>query len=155
MRPGPPDSRKSIDCLTGFGLTNKERTIMIRLIVRFNGSVVRELETDQQEITIGRNGDNELQIDNIAVSGNHAVIRKEKNHYVIEDLESTNGTFVNQTCVNRRVLRERDLITIGKHSLAVAFTKFGVHGRGENISDLEKTYQLESDQQREIFKRQV
>ncbi len=128
---------------------------MIRLIVKFNGSVIRELETDHQEITIGRNGDNELQIDNIAVSGKHARIIREKNNYIIEDLESTNGTFVNQKRVDRRVLRERDLITIGKHSLFVAFTKFGIHGRGENISDIEKTYQLESDQQRKIFRKQL
>jgi pSer/pThr/pTyr-binding forkhead associated (FHA) protein len=131
------------------------RKIMIKLIVKFKGSVIRELETDQQEITIGRNGDNELQIDNIAVSGRHARIVRENNNYVIEDLESTNGTFVNQKRVNRRVVRERDLITIGKHSLAVTFLKFGVHGRGENISDIEKTYQLEADQQREIFRRQL
>jgi pSer/pThr/pTyr-binding forkhead associated (FHA) protein len=135
--------------------SNIGRKIVIKLIVRFNGSVVRELETDHQDITIGRNGDNELQIDNISVSGHHARIIRENNKYIVEDLESTNGTFVNLKRVTRRVLREKDMITIGKHSLTVALTKFGVHGRGEDISEIEKTYQLESDQQKEIFRKQL
>lgn len=133
---------------------------MIRLSVRFNGTVIQESEFDQDEITIGRNADNAVQIDNVTVSGKHArIIREENKHleekytYMIEDLESTNGTFVNDKRINLRILREKDMITVGKHTIAVSFRKFGMQDRGGNISDIEKTQRLESDRQKRIINR--
>lgn len=128
---------------------------MIRLQVKFNGRVIQELESEQDEIAIGRNADNDLQIDNVTVSGRHARIIKEKNKYLVEDLDSTNGTYVNEKKVGRRVLRERDLITLGKHSIAVSFASFGVQARGQAIDEIEKTFKLEPGQQRQVFKKQL
>lgn len=133
---------------------------MIRLSVRFNGAVIQEKEFDQDEITIGRNANNAVQIDNVTVSGKHArIIREQTTYleerytYIIEDLESTNGTFVNEKKVTLRVLREKDLITVGKHTIAVSFRKFGIQDRGQSISEIEKTQQLEPDHQKKIIKR--
>ncbi|RJP26222.1 MAG: FHA domain-containing protein [Candidatus Abyssobacteria bacterium SURF_5] len=133
---------------------------MIRLSIRFNGAVIQELEFDQDEITIGRNADNSVQIDNVTVSGKHARILRERNQhleekyrYIVEDLESTNGTFVNEKKVARRVLREKDLITVGKHTIAVSFRKFGLQERGQSISEIEKTQRLEPDRQKQILRK--
>jgi pSer/pThr/pTyr-binding forkhead associated (FHA) protein len=133
---------------------------MIRLSIRFNGTVIQDLEFDQDEITIGRNRDNAVQIDNVTVSGKHARIIREKNKYLeakytymLEDLESTNGTFVNDKRISLRVLREKDLITVGKHAISVSFRKFGMQDRGQNISEIEKTQRLEPDRQKQIIKK--
>jgi len=56
---------------------------------------VKELKIDKDEIIIGRDPGNDVQIDNIAVSREHAKIVRDQNYYLIEDLNSTNGTFVN------------------------------------------------------------
>ncbi len=68
---------------------------MLRIILKFNSTVIKELKIDQDEIIIGRDSGNDVQIDNAAVSREHAKIIRGPNYYLIEDLNSTNGTFVN------------------------------------------------------------
>ena len=103
---------------------------MLRILLKFNDAVLREIESGKEEITIGRDAENDIQIDNIAVSGEHARILKGPYHYLIEDLNSTNGTFVNEEKITKRVLEENDAITIGKHTLVVAFKEHGSKSRG-------------------------
>lgn len=67
----------------------------MRIIVKFSSKVINELKIDQDEVIIGRDADNDVQIDNVAVSREHAKIIRGPNSYFIEDLNSTNGTFVN------------------------------------------------------------
>ena len=89
---------------------------MAKLLLMFGGSI-KKIEIDKDVITIGRKPGNDVQIDNLAVSGFHAKIVKEAGQYLIEDLNSTNGTFVAQKRVSRCALRNNDVITVGKHTL--------------------------------------
>jgi len=127
---------------------------MLRILLKFNDAVLREIETGKQEITIGRDAENDIQIDNIAVSGEHARILKGPDHYFIEDLNSTNGTFVNEEKITKRVLEENDAITIGKHTLVVAFKKHGGKSQSVKISDIERTWKLETKRHKEMLKKQ-
>jgi len=91
---------------------------MFKLVLKFQDSVLEELKFDTTPVTIGRRDDNAVVIDNMAVSGHHAVIEEEPpNYYVIVDLESLNGTFVNEKKINRQRLFDGDTIIVGKHTL--------------------------------------
>lgn len=70
-----------------------------------------------QNCTIGRKNSNDIVIDNLAVSGKHARIESVSTTFVIRDLDSTNGTFVNQKKVSMHNLRHGDVLLIGKHEL--------------------------------------
>ena len=89
---------------------------MPRLILKFDDRIVNEYALDSV-VTIGRLPDNELVIDNPAVSGHHARILLEGDHYVVEDLRSKNGTFVNEQDVVRARLQNGDVLLVGKHKL--------------------------------------
>lgn len=90
---------------------------MAKLFLKFDQSVLKELTLTQAAATIGRLPDNTVQIDNLAVSGHHARITWESDHYEIEDLGSLNGTYVNNERVGKTRLRHCDTVKIGKHEL--------------------------------------
>ena len=102
---------------------------MPKLILRFDERELTECAVGIHPVSIGRLPDNMLVIDNPAVSGRHARVYKEGNHYVLEDLKSTNGTFVNDKPIARHTLLEGDVILVGKHT--VLFTQKG----GEQTED--------------------
>ena len=91
---------------------------MAKLVLSFNGETVREYELDQEIMTIGRKTDNDIHIDNLAVSGNHAKILTILNDSFIEDLDSTNGTLINGEKITKHALQNGEVIVIGKHELA-------------------------------------
>ncbi|MBM3298948.1 MAG: FHA domain-containing protein [Deltaproteobacteria bacterium] len=92
---------------------------MFRLILKFQDVVVDQFEFQTTPVTIGRRDDNDIVIDNMAVSGHHAVIEEEEpNYYVVVDLESLNGTFINETKITRERIFDGDQIIIGKHKLS-------------------------------------
>lgn len=88
---------------------------MAKLILRFEQNILKEVPLPQGTLTIGRLPDNALQIDNLAVSAHHAKIYWNQDHYVVEDLGSLNGTYVNNQRVGKAVLKSGDQMTIGKH----------------------------------------
>ena len=88
-----------------------------KLSLKFYDSVLREVVLSGGVATIGRQPDNLLRIDNPIVSGHHARIFWENNHYVIEDNESFNGTYLNNSSVSKAVLSDGDVIVIGKHRI--------------------------------------
>jgi hypothetical protein len=90
---------------------------MAKLILTFHGNPVNETELEKEYTTIGRKADNDIQVDNLAVSGHHARIIRILNDYFLEDLDSTNGTTVNGTPVTKHALNTGDRIEIGKHLL--------------------------------------
>ncbi|HWZ44701.1 MAG TPA: FHA domain-containing protein [Candidatus Saccharimonadales bacterium] len=90
---------------------------MAKLYLKFEQAMLKEVGLSQGVLTIGRLPDNVLQIDNLAVSGHHAKIYWEQNHYTLEDLGSLNGTYVNNQRVGKAALKEGDQIVIGKHLL--------------------------------------
>ena len=90
---------------------------MAKLILKFEQNILKEVSLPQETFTIGRLPGNKLQIDNLAVSGHHAKIYWEQDHYIVEDLGSLNGTYVNNQRVGRATLKSGDVLTIGKHML--------------------------------------
>lgn len=88
---------------------------MAKLILRFEQNILKEVMLGQDTLTIGRLPDNVLQIDNLAVSGHHAKIYWDQDHYAVEDLGSLNGTYVNSQRVGKATLKSGDQVTIGKH----------------------------------------
>ena len=80
------------------------------LIVKFEGSVLKKVATNGGSITIGRGPDNSIAIDNLAVSNRHAEIKSEQGGLVVEDLNSLNGTFVNNQRVKRSALKDGDVV---------------------------------------------
>lgn len=90
---------------------------MAKLILKFEQNILKEVSLPQDAFTIGRLPGNMLQIDNLAVSGHHAKIYWEQDHYVVEDLGSLNGTYVNSQRVGKAALKSGDVMTIGKHTV--------------------------------------
>lgn len=88
-----------------------------KLSLKFYDNVLREVGLNGGVVTIGRQPDNLLRIDNPIVSGHHARIFWENNDYVLEDIESFNGTYLNNRTVSRAVLSDGDVIVIGKHRI--------------------------------------
>ena len=86
---------------------------MAKLYLKFEQSVLKEVPLTQAATTIGRLPDNTVQIDNLAVSGHHAKISFNDGHYVIEDLGSLNGTYVNNKRVGKATLIHGDQVLIG------------------------------------------
>ena len=90
---------------------------MAKLYLKFEQSVLKEVRLHHGMFTIGRLPDNAIQVDNLAVSGHHAKIYWEDGHYVVEDNNSLNGTFLNNRRVTKSPLKDNDVILIGKHTL--------------------------------------
>jgi len=90
---------------------------MATLQLTFNGGLVQEFYLDKDTYSIGRKSDNDIVIDNLAVSGHHAKVLTILNDSFIEDLNSTNGTYVNGTLIQKQPLQNNDLIKIGKHEI--------------------------------------
>lgn len=90
---------------------------MAKLVLSINGAVQGEYELSQERLTIGRKPDNDIQIDNLAVSGKHALIITILDDSFLEDLGSTNGTYVNGKLVKKHALKDGDVIAVGKHEL--------------------------------------
>ncbi len=95
---------------------------MAKLLLKHEGLTLNTLALDEDEITIGRSPMNTVQLDDAAVSGNHARITRSANAYLekhfdyfIEDLKSTNGTRVNEQKITRQLLKNGDVILIGVH----------------------------------------
>ncbi len=68
---------------------------MAKLVLKFKEAVIKEIEFDKDQVTIGRKPENDVAIDNLAVSGFHAKIFRENDAYVLEDMGSLNGSYVN------------------------------------------------------------
>lgn len=104
---------------------------MPKLILKFDDRELQECAIGVHGVTIGRLPDNLLVIDNAAVSGRHARVFREGDRYVIEDLQSTNGTFVDNKPITRYTLRDHDAVLVGKHT--VVFSMAG----GEDATSTE------------------
>ena len=90
---------------------------MARLILSLDNQVLAEYNMSKERYTIGRLPDNDVRIDNPAVSGHHSLIINILNDSFLEDLNSTNGTYVNGKLIKKHALQHGDVITIGHHQL--------------------------------------
>ena len=107
---------------------------MAKLVLTLNGAVQGEFELDQERFTIGRKPENDIQIDNLAVSGKHSMIITILDDSFLEDLGSTNGTYVNAKLVKKHALKDGDVIAIGKHEL-----KYLNENASDDEDEFEKT----------------
>ena len=114
---------------------------MLIMELKFKDRVLKHIETDKKEITIGRGTNNDIQIDNLAVSKVHAKIIKHPDHYTLEDLKSTNGTFLNGKQIKKADLGPNDIVMIGKHTLQIQ----SMDETRQNVKDLaDKTVKVSS-----------
>jgi pSer/pThr/pTyr-binding forkhead associated (FHA) protein len=90
---------------------------MAKLILSLDGQLIKEFTLSKERTTIGRKPHNDIQIDNLAVSGEHAIIMTILNDSFLEDLGSTNGTLVNGHPVKKHFLQSSDTVEIGKYKL--------------------------------------
>lgn len=120
---------------------------MLRIELKYQGKTIATFETDNEQVSIGRNPKNDIHIDNPAVSSSHAIIRKVMSTYYMEDLGSTNGTFVNEKKITKYELLDGDEVIIGKHSLEFHFA----HGNSQTLTDFDKTVILDTRKQKELL----
>ena len=90
---------------------------MARLVLSLDGQVLAEYNMNKERYTVGRLPDNDIRIDNPAVSGHHSLIINILNDSFLEDLNSTNGTYVNGKLIKKHALQHGDVITAGHHQL--------------------------------------
>jgi hypothetical protein len=112
---------------------------MARLVLSLDGQVLAEYNMSKERYTIGRLPDNDIRIDNPAVSGHHALIINILNDSFLEDLNSTNGTYVNGKIVKKHAMQHGDVITVGHHSL-----RFIDSEADEPADEFEKTMVISS-----------
>ncbi len=90
---------------------------MARLVLSLDGQVMAEYNMNKERYTVGRLPDNDIRIDNPSVSGHHSLIINILNDSFLEDLGSTNGTYVNGKLIKKHALQHSDVITVGHHQL--------------------------------------
>ena len=125
---------------------------MFRVILKLNNKVLKELKIDQNELIVGRDETSDIQIDNIAVSREHAMIVKGPNYYFIEDMHSKNGTFVNGKIINKKFLNIDDEILIGKHSLQIILEEERAIKKRRNVKGIDSTYKMGAAEYKRILK---
>ena len=130
---------------------------MAKLIMKFEAAVIKEIPLQKASLTIGRTPGNDLVIDNMAVSGHHAKFVVDQDHFVVEDLSSLNGTFVNGQRIRRTTLKDGDEVVIGKHTLVfhdeggLPRPEAGTEKTQQIISGAEHTIVLDTKKRREFL----
>ena len=99
---------------------------MSKLVISLDGVVIKEALISKEKTTLGRRPYNDIVIDNLAVSGEHALLHLVGSDVVIEDLNSTNGTYINGKAIKKQLLTHNDTVEIGKYKI-----KFLVDESGE------------------------
>ena len=113
---------------------------MAKLVLSLNDDIVKEYELDKEVLTIGRKPDNDIHIDDLAVSGNHAKVLTILNDSFVEDLDSTNGTLVGGNKITKHALQNGETIVVGKHEL-----KYINESATGDDSEFEKTMIIRPD----------
>src|SRR5205085_12382115 len=90
---------------------------MGKLVVSLDGVVIKEVQITKDKTTLGRRPYNDIVIDNLAVSGEHAVLQMVGADVFIEDLNSTNGTYINGKAVKKQLLAHNDTVAVGKYKI--------------------------------------
>jgi pSer/pThr/pTyr-binding forkhead associated (FHA) protein len=90
---------------------------MGKLVVSLDGVVIKEVQITKDKTTLGRRPYNDIVIDNLAVSGEHAVLQMVGQDVFIEDLNSTNGTYINGKAIKKQLLAHNDTVEIGKYKI--------------------------------------
>lgn len=124
---------------------------MAKVILSVDGVTLKEIPLARERTTIGRKSHNDIQIDNLAISGQHAAIISLMNDSFLEDLESTNGTYVNGRPVKKHFLQDGDVIELAKYRL-----KYVSEGsRKSDMADAERTMVLRPEAMRGALEQAV
>lgn len=128
---------------------------MAKLSLMFEDKLVKEVPVGGRPVSIGRSPDNDLPVDNLAVSNYHARVYFEAGRLVVEDLDSLNGTFVNDLRIERATLHDGDAIHVGKHHIKVDATGDAPvpweTGRKTNAPRINETMVLDTKARREML----
>lgn len=119
---------------------------MPEIVVKFDNKVIERVVSEKKRMTIGRTGDNDIVLDNRGVSRKHAQIEFNGEAAVIIDNESLNGTFVNNRKITEEILKDQDVITIGKYNL-----EYKTEVQKESQSGLDGTMILNTKKQKELI----
>jgi pSer/pThr/pTyr-binding forkhead associated (FHA) protein len=119
---------------------------MARLFLSLDNQVLAEYNMTKERYTIGRLPDNDVRIDNPAVSGHHSLIINILNDSFLEDLNSTNGTYVNGKLIKKHALQHGDVITIGHHQLRFSDQQ----SNDDEQDEFEKTMVIPAGQQNAV-----
>jgi FHA domain len=103
---------------------------MPKMIVSIDGVVIKEVQLTKDKTTLGRRPYNDIVIDNLAVSGEHAVVTMVDKQVFLEDLNSTNGTYVNGKTIKKQFLQHDDVVEVGKYHIKFV---------GDTVDGFEKT----------------
>ena len=124
---------------------------MPKLILKFKDTKIKDFLLDQgRNITIGRRESNDIVIENLAVSGMHAKIDAIDKGYLLTDLKSKNGTFVNGQLIATHWLGHGDTVSIGKHTLVFAFVE-GEEKPASNANGMDRTMVMDTDKYRNML----
>jgi len=128
---------------------------MPKLSLMFEDKLVKEVPVGSRPVGIGRSPDNDLPVDNLAVSNYHARVYFEAGRLVVEDLDSLNGTFVNDLRIERATLHDGDSIHVGKHHIKVDASGDAPvpwdSGRKANAPRINETMVLDTKERREML----
>ena len=126
---------------------------MLSVLLKLQDTVIKEFKTDQNEIIIGRDPDNDIQLDNIAISRKHARIVKNPNDYIIEDMNSVNGIFFNGKKINTKFLKTNDEIIIGKYSLQIILEDDPAIRKKKKIKGIDSTFRMGPSEYQKILRK--
>ncbi len=120
---------------------------MPEIVIKYEDKILEKFITEKKRITIGRTADNDIVLENKAISRRHAIIEFGEQNAIIMDNESLNGTFVNARKVTEEILKDNDTITIGKYNLV-----FHTEANKENaLSGMDGTMVLQTKKQKELL----
>ena len=125
---------------------------MAKIIVSLDDNMIKVVPLNKDRMTLGRRPYNDIVVDNLAVSGEHAALQVIGHEYFIEDLNSTNGTFINEQKIKRQILKNGDTIEIGKY--AIKYVQNGENPLSTALSEADVAVQAANNGS-EVEKRQL
>jgi len=129
---------------------------MAKLILSLDNAFLSEHRLNKERTTIGRRTTNDIHINNLAVSGEHAAILKMGNNFYVEDLNSTNGTLVNAKAAKKQLLQHADLIELGKYQFKyINETASNNNSKGSSEGGFEKTMMIHPSAMKAMEPKQV
>jgi pSer/pThr/pTyr-binding forkhead associated (FHA) protein len=108
---------------------------MTKIIVSLDDNLIKVVPLNKDRMTLGRRPYNDIVVDNLAVSGEHAALQVIGHDYFIEDLNSTNGTYINEQKVKRQILKNGDTIEIGRYAIKYVQDGANTNSAALNASD--------------------
>jgi FHA domain len=109
---------------------------MAKIIVSLDDNLIKVVPLDKDRMTLGRRPYNDIVVDNLAVSGEHAALQIIGHDYFIEDLNSTNGTYINEQKVKRQILKNGDTIEIGKYAIKYVQDSAGSQSKSQTPAEI-------------------